>query len=289
MDALKAVVYGIVQGLTEFLPVSSSAHLRLTPVLFGWPDAGAAFSAVIQLGTTLAVILYFRKDLAAALSGWGRSLAGGPKDTPEARMGWAVFWGTVPIVLVGFALRHSIETTFRTLYAQAFALIAMSVVILIAERVPQKRSIETVSTRDGLVVGLWQCLALLPGMSRSGSTISGGRFLGFDRLAAARFSFLLGIPSITLAGLFELFQARKDFSGALMGPTLIATVVSFVVGYGSIAWLMGFVQKRGIVPFVWYRIALAAVILGFLFSGRLSPTAGLPVEKPTPIATVGSQ
>ena len=282
MDPLKAIVYGIVQGLTEFLPVSSSAHLRLTPVLFGWPDAGAAFSAVIQLGTTLAVILYFRKDLAAALSGWGRSLVGGPKDTPEARMGWAVFWGTVPIVIVGFALRHSIETVFRTLYAQAFALIAMSVVMVLAERRPQKRSAETVSTRDGIVVGLWQCLALLPGMSRSGSTISGGRILGFDRLAAARFSFLLGIPSITLAGLFELYQARKDFSGALMGPTILATVVSFVVGYASIAWLMGFVQKRGIAPFVWYRFALAAVILGFLLSGNLSPTAGLQPEKDVP-------
>ena len=274
MDPLKAVVYGIVQGLTEFLPVSSSAHLRIVPALFGWPDAGAAFTAVIQFGTTLAVILYFAGDLGRALSGWGRSLVGGPKDTDEARMGWAVFWGTVPIVIVGFALQHTIEHGFRSLYAIAAAMLAMSGVIAMMDRLPGNRTIKGVTVRDGVIVGLWQCLALIPGASRSGSTISGGRGLGFDRVAAARFSFLLGIPSIALAGLYELFKSRHEFGGALLVPTLIATAVSFVVGYASIWWLMRFVQRKGIAPFVWYRVALALLILGLLSTGRLAPNAG---------------
>jgi undecaprenyl-diphosphatase len=275
LDPLKAIVYGIVQGLTEFLPVSSSAHLRLTPVLFGWPDAGAAFTAVIQLGTTLAVLLYFAKDLGRTIKGWARSLFGGPKDTEEARMGWAVFWGTVPIVTVGFALRDAIETTFRSLYVVSGAMLLMSGVMLAMDRLPERRTPDSLTVKDGLWVGLWQCLALLPGMSRSGSTISGARFLGFDRTTAARFSFLLGVPSIVLAALYEGWNERRSLDGSMMVPVALATVVSFVVGYASIWWLMRFVQKRGLLPFVGYRVGLAVLILGLLLSGHLAPDAGL--------------
>ena len=276
MDPLKAIVYGIVQGLTEFLPVSSSAHLRLTPVLFGWPDPGAAFTAVIQLGTTLAVLLYFAADLRRVLSGWGRSLVGGRKDTDEARMGWAVLVGTIPIVLVGFALHSRIETSFRSLYVVAGGLILMSGVMAIMDRLPASRKIGDVTVRDGMIVGLWQCLALLPGMSRSGSTISGARGLGLDRAAAARFSFLLGVPSIVLAGVYEAFKERANLDGAMFAPLAIATGVSFVVGYASIWWLMRFVQKKGLTPFVLYRVVVGVVLLGLLLSGHLSPHAGLP-------------
>lgn len=276
MGPLEAIVYGIVQGLTEFLPVSSSAHLRLTPVLFGWQDPGAAFTAVIQLGTTLAVLIYFSKDLSRAISAWARSISGGPKDDPDARLGWAVFFGTIPIVVLGFLLRDVIETTFRSLYVVAGAMLVMSAVMFVLDRLPERRAIDTVSTKDGVVVGLWQCLALMPGMSRSGSTISGARALGFDRVAAARFSFLLGIPSITLAGLYEAVKERKNLDGAMLTPLAIATVVSFVVGYASIYWLMRFIQKRGIAPFVIYRVAIALLLIGLLATGRLAPDAGLP-------------
>lgn len=276
MDLLRAVVYGIVQGVTEFLPISSSAHLRLTPVLFGWEDPGAAFTAVIQLGTVLALILYFAKDLGQAIVGWSKSLTGGPKDTPEARMGWAVFFGTLPIVVVGLALHDKIETTFRSLYIVAAGFIVMGLVMLYFDRNPGVRKVDDVQPKDGVFVGLWQCLALLPGMSRSGSTISGALALGFDRAAAARFSFLMSVPSITLAGLYEALKERKNLGGPLLMPTFVATIVSFFVGYAAIFWLMRFIQKRGISPFVLYRLVLGVVLLALMLTGHLDPNAGLP-------------
>ncbi len=274
MDLLRAVVYGVVQGLTEFLPVSSNAHLRLTPLLFGWEDPGAAFTAVIQLGTTLAVLIYFRQELRATISGWIASLRGGPKDTPEARLGWAVTIGTVPIVILGVLLKHRIETSFRSLFVIAASFIVMGLVMLVLDRRPGTRPESDVNPKDGILVGLWQCLALLPGMSRSGSTISGALALGFDRVAAARFSFLLGIPSIALAGFKELWDERKAIGGPLLVPTLVSTVVAFVVGYASIAWLLKIIQKRGVTPFVWYRLALGALLLFLLGTHRLDPSAG---------------
>ena len=281
MDPLRAVVYGIVQGLTEFLPVSSNAHLRLTPLLFGWNEPAetfTAFTAVIQLGTTLAVLIYFAKDLRRVFNGWLRE-----KDSPEAKLGWGVLYGTLPIVVLGFALKHLIETTFRSLWVIAGALIFMSVVMYATDRGRGERKERDITVKDGIVVGLWQCLALLPGMSRSGSTISGARALGFDRVAATRFSFLLGIPSITLAGLYEAFKERHAIGGALLGPTLLATAVSFVVGYASIAWLMKIVARRGITPFVGYRLALAALLLVLLGTGRLHAFDG---DEPLPKATL---
>ena len=270
-------MYGVVQGLTEFLPVSSNAHLRLTPLLFGWNEPAetfTAFTAVIQLGTTLAVLIYFRDDLRRVLSGWFASLRGGPKDTPEAKMGWAIAIGTVPIVILGFLLKSHIETTFRSLWVVAAAFILMGAVMLWFDRRPGTRTLDDVDTMDGGLVGLFQCLALLPGMSRSGSTISGALALGFDRVAAARFSFLLGIPSITLAGLYEAYKERHAIGGALLVPVAIATFVSFIVGYASIAWLLKIVARRGITPFVWYRFALGALLLALLGTGYLKPFDG---------------
>lgn len=277
MDLVRAIVYGIVQGLTEFLPISSNAHLRLTPLLFGWNEPAetfTAFTAVIQLGTTLAVLIYFRSELKAALTGWFANVKDRTKNTPESRMGWAVFYGTIPIVILGLLLKHHIETTFRSLYVIAVAFILMGVLMLVFDRRPGGREERDVQPRDGVLVGLWQCLALLPGMSRSGSTITGALALGFDRVAAARFSFLLGIPSITLAGLFEAYKEHRSIGGPLLAPTLVATVVSFFVGYASIAWLMKIVQRRGITPFVWYRLALGVLLLVLLGTHRLHPYDG---------------
>ncbi|MER3495464.1 MAG: undecaprenyl-diphosphatase, partial [Armatimonadota bacterium] len=188
-------------------------------------------------------------------------------------IGWAVFYGTLPIVILGFLLKHRIETSFRSLWVIAFSFIIMGVIMFFAERHGKRsRKIDSVTPRDGLVVGLWQALAIFPGMSRSGSAISGGLFVNLDHASAARFSFLLGIPAITAAGLFEAFKERKEIlSGGALIPTLIATAVSFIVGYASIAWLIGILQKRGVAPFVLYRVALGVILLVLLGSGRLNP------------------
>lgn len=283
ISVLNAILYGIVQGLTEYLPISSNAHLRLSQILLDPAVDNAdftAFTAVIQLGTILAVLIYFRTDLAKAIGAWAKSLTGGDKNDPDARVGWAVFWGTIPIVILGLLLKHQIEHTFRSLTIIGFSMIFMGILMAVAERVGKRtRPYTEVTVTDGVKVGLFQCLALIPGMSRSGSTITGGLFGGFDRVAAARFSFLLGIPSITLAGLKEFWEFRKQIiGGPLMTPTIIATVVSFIVGYAAIAFLMNFLQKRGVGPFVIYRLVLGAVILGAVFTGKVDPNAG---EEPT--------
>ena len=281
MNLFQALVYGVVQGLTEFLPISSNAHLRIVPELFGWTDPGAAFTAVIQLGTIAAVILYFRRDLGAALGGWARSLSTRDFSTHEARMGWAVFVGTLPIVVLGLLFKHQIEGPLRSLWVIAGALIVMGLVMLLAERTGNKsRTERAVTIKDGAVVGLWQALALIPGMSRSGSTISGALFANFDRPTAARFSFLLSVPSITAAGLYEAFKERKGLGGDLLTPTAVATIVSFVVGYLAISWLIPFIARRGIGPFVAYRIALGVLLILMLSTGRLVPNRS-PETKPT--------
>ena len=285
ISILHAVIYGIVQGLTEFLPISSNAHLRLTQVFLD-PNVDngdfTAFTAVIQLGTIVALLIYFRTELGQAISGWAKSLTGKDKNTPAARTGWAVFWGTIPIIVLGIALKHQIEHNFRSLYFIGFSLIFMGVLMFIADRKgAEGRNDSTVTPVDGVKVGLWQCFALIPGMSRSGSTITGGLFCGFNRVTAARFSFLLGVPGVTLAGLKELLEYRKTIiGGELMTPTLIATVVSFVVGYAAISGLMKFLQTKGITPFVLYRVIVGLAIIGLVSGKVVEPNAGEAPEKP---------
>ncbi len=271
MDLIHAIVYGIVQGLTEFLPISSSAHIRIIPEVFGWRDPGAAFTANIQLGTLLAVLIYFRQDLANTWRGWTASFTKPEaKNTPESRLGWAIVVGTIPIIILGFAFRDAIETNLRSLYVVATMLIVMALVLALAEWMGKKtKTLEDTTVQTGLIVGLWQAVALIPGASRSGSTISGAMFLGFERATAARLSFLLSVPSIFLAAAYTFYKHRSEFSGPLLAPLLVANVFSFIVGYACIAFLIKFLQTKTNLVFIIYRLVLGSLIFGLLMSGVL--------------------
>lgn len=271
-DLLKAVVLGVIQGLTEFLPISSSAHLRIFPELFGWGDPGAAFTAVIQIGTELAVLIYFRKDIWRIGNAWARSLVRPEyRGTLDARMGWYIIVGSLPIVVLGVLLKDVIERDFRNLWIIGCTLIVMGVVLGIADRVGRTdRVIGKLTMKDAVLMGAAQALALIPGVSRSGATISMGRFLGFDRAAATRFAFLLAIPAVVGAGLFELKEIPHGHNDFGWGPTIVATLVSFAVGYAAIAWLLRYVSTNSYTPFVIYRIALGTATLILLSAGVLS-------------------
>jgi undecaprenyl-diphosphatase len=271
MDALQAIVLGIVQGLTEFLPISSTGHLRIVPAFLGWEDPGTAFTAVCQLGTMAAVLIYFRADLIRIARAWLRSLRDpSVRDDLDARMGWYLIIGTIPIALIGFAFKDTIKSGGRDLYVIGIALVVFSFVMLAAERAArQDRRVATITRRDAIVVGVAQALALVPGVSRSGATISAGLFLGFDRAAAARFSFLLSIPAVVLSGLFELKDVG-DGGGAGAGATLIATVLAFIVGYASIAFLLRFLVNNTIGVFVGYRIVVGALVLVLAGTGAIA-------------------
>ena len=271
-DLLKAVVLGVIQGLTEFLPISSSAHLRIFPELFGWGDPGAAFTAVIQIGTELAVLIYFRKDIWRIGSAWVRSLFRPEhRGTLDSRMGWYIIVGSLPIVVLGVLLKDVIERDFRNLWIIGTTLIVMGVVLGVADRVGRTdRPIGKITLKDAVLMGAAQALALIPGVSRSGATISMGRFLGFDREAATRFAFLLAIPAVVGAGVFELKEIPNGHNDFGWGPTITATVVSFVVGYAAIAWLLRYVSTRSYTPFVVYRILLGAGTLILLGAGVLT-------------------
>ncbi len=272
IDLLKAVVLGVIQGLTEFLPISSSAHLRIFPELFGWGDPGAAFTAVIQIGTELAVLIYFRKDIWRIGSAWVRSLVQPEyRGTLDARMGWYIIVGSLPIVVLGVLLKDVIESDFRNLWIIGTTLIVLGIVLGIADRIGRTdRSMARLSLKDAVLMGLAQALALIPGVSRSGATISMGRFLGLDREAATRFAFLLAIPAVVGAGIFELKDIPNGHNDFGWGPTVTATVVSFVVGYAAIAWLLRYVSTRSYTPFVIYRILLGVGTLILLGAGVLS-------------------
>jgi undecaprenyl-diphosphatase len=272
LDFLKAVVLGLIQGLTEFLPISSSAHLRIFPEWFGWGDPGAAFTAVIQIGTEVAVLLYFRKDIWRIGSTWMRSLFQPEyRGHIDARMGWYVIVGSLPIVVLGVLLKDTIERDFRNLWIIATTLIVMGVVLGIADKTGrQDRDLKQVGLRHGVLMGLAQALALVPGVSRSGATISMGLFLGLNREAATRFAFLLAIPAVVGAGLFELKEIPHGHNDFGWGPTIVATIVSFVVGYAAIAWLLRYVATKSYTPFVIYRIGLGLLTLGLLWAGVLS-------------------
>lgn len=284
MGIIEAIILGIVQGLTEFLPISSTAHIRLVPTLFGWEDPGAAFTAVIQLGTLVAVLVYFRKDLVDAIGGWARSLIDPTRrNTQEARMGWAVFIGTIPVVVAGLLFKHKIENDLRSLNVIAGSLVAMGLLLLAAEKVGKRtRGVGQVTVIDGLVVGLFQALAVIPGVSRSGSTITGALFSGFDRAAAARFSFLLSVPSVFAAAVFSLKEHASAFQGPLLVPAIVANIAALISGYAAIAFLISYLQKHGTIVFIVYRVTLGLLLFGLLFSGVLKPNQGLTTESKAP-------
>jgi undecaprenyl-diphosphatase len=273
VSVFEAIVLGITQGLTEFLPISSTAHLRIVPAFAGWEDPGAAFTAVVQLGTMVAVLLYFREDLMRIGIAWLRSLRDrAVRRTLDARLGWYIVLGTVPIAIFGFAFRHQIENGARDLYLIGTMLILLGLVLLWAEEVGTKRrSIEQINQRDGLVIGIAQALALIPGVSRSGATISAGLFRGFDRPSAARYSFLLSVPAVVLSGLFELLKIidGSEHQKAGAGPLIIATLTAFVVGYASIAWLLRYLTHHSTMLFVVYRVSLGILVLALTASGAI--------------------
>ncbi len=272
LDLIKAVVLGLIQGLTEFLPVSSSAHLRIFPELFGWGDPGAAFTAVIQIGTELAVLIYFRKDIWRIASAWVQSLYRAElRGSIDARMGWYVIIGSLPIVVLGILLKDIIEKDFRNLWIIGTTLIVLGLILGVADRLgPQKRSMDDLTLRDAILYGAAQALALIPGVSRSGATISMGRALGYDREAATRFAFLLAIPAVVGAGLFELKEIPHGHNSYGWGPTVLATIVSFVVGYAAIAWLLRYVTTKSYTPFVLYRVLLGGAVFVLLGVGVLN-------------------
>lgn len=273
MDWLQAIVLGIVQGLTEFLPISSSAHVSIVGQLFfDGRDPGAAFTAVTQLGTETAVLVYFRKDIWRILTQWVGSLRGTvERNDPDARMGWLVIIGSVPIVVLGLLFQDAIDTTLRNLWITVAMLAGVAIVLAIADRFGERnaKSLRQLSWRDGLLFGLFQAAALIPGVSRSGATISGGLFMGYDRPAATRYSFLLAIPAVFGSGLYKLKDIGSD-SAASWGPTIVATVLAFFIGYAVIAWLIRYISTHNFRIFVIYRLAIAAVVAVLLLTGVLA-------------------
>ncbi|KRV49810.1 UDP pyrophosphate phosphatase [Wenjunlia vitaminophila] len=287
MDWFQAFILGLVQGLTEFLPISSSAHLRITAALAGWDDPGAAFTAISQIGTESAVLIYFRHDIARVVSAWCRSLRSREARTdPDARMGWLVIVGSIPIGVLGVTLKDQIEGPFRDLRLIATTLIVLGLILGIADwrasrdeaggrhRVPvQRKELNDLNVRDGLLYGCAQALALFPGVSRSGATISGGLFLGYTRESAARYSFLLAVPAVLASGLYETTHIA-DEPHVPWAEIVFATVVAFVVGYTVIAWLMKFITTHSFMPFVVYRLLLGVLLFALVGAGVLDPEAG---------------
>lgn len=270
MSTLEALILGLVQGLTEFLPISSSGHLRVVPAMLGWDDPGAAFTAVIQLGTMAAVLLYFRRDLWNIATAWLRELRlpFGRKST-DAKLGWFIVLGTIPISIFGLAFSDQIESGARSLYLTGTMLILFSLVMLAAERFGgREREIREMNGRDGILIGFAQALALVPGVSRSGATIAAGLLRNFDRAAAARYSFLLSVPAVVLSGVYQLKDIGGE-GGAAVGPTIVATIISFISGYLAIAWLLRYLAKHSLNVFVAYRIPLGVLVLILAGSGAI--------------------
>lgn len=289
MDILKAIVLGVVQGVTEFLPISSTAHLKIVPALLHWQEPSAASSAVIQLGTVASVLIYFAKDLGKITVGFVKSLLPrkpgatttpsnepdiDPRKTLEARLGWGIILGTIPIIIGALLLKKFIENEFRSLYVIAATQIVMALALYAADKLaPKKREIDSITVKDCLLVGLAQCLALVPGASRSGSTMTGAFLTGLNREAATRFSFLLSIPATALAGLYELKDVIKGVPvkpGEMQLDTIelaIATIVAMLVGYASIAWLIKLLRTQDTLVFVIYRILLGIALFMLIARG----------------------
>jgi undecaprenyl-diphosphatase len=274
VNLLQSIVLGIVQGLTEFLPVSSSAHLRIVPAILGWEDPGAAFTAVCQLGTEAAVLIFFRHELWSILTKWLRALRDPSlRGHPDVRLGWFLIIATIPIGILGFAFRDQIETGARDLWLIGTVLIVFALVLGYSDRTGRhSREIDEISRRDGVFIGLAQSLSLVPGVSRSGATMSAGLLLGLERPAAARFSFLLAVPAVVASGLFELKDvvSGDKHVNAPVGYVAVATVVAFVVGYAAIAWFLRYLAHHSLQVFVIYRVLLGSAVLVLVAAGAIS-------------------
>jgi undecaprenyl-diphosphatase len=270
---LEVIVLGLVQGLTEFLPISSSAHLRIVSEVFFGRDAGAAFTAVTQLGTEAAVVIYFARDIGHLLVTWVRGFANaGVRRTPDYRLAWLVIIGTIPIGVLGLIFEEQIQTAARNLWLIATTLVVFGLLLGLAELLGRQRlEVHQMKVPDGLLLGLAQAMALIPGVSRSGGTVTAGLFLGFTRTAAVRYSFLLAIPAVVASGIFQLPDV---FAGdGPSGPQMVvATLIAFAVGYASIAWLLRYVERHSVYLFVWYRVVLGGVLFVALSTGWLAAT-----------------
>ena len=282
MNIVQAIILGIIQGLTEFLPISSTAHLRIIPALVGWNDPGAAFTAVIQFGTLIAVLIFFYKDIVSITSGVIKGIVTRKLfHNRDAQLGWIIAAGTIPIVFFGLLLKNEIETSFRSLYVISISLIVLALILVIAELLTKKRiaqnvqlkSLDAIGWKEAILIGFAQAVALIPGSSRSGTTITGGLFVGLNRETAARFSFLLSLPSVFAAGVLELVKEREMLLSSEIGMAnlIIATVVSGIVGYASIAFLLNYLKKHTTYLFIIYRIVLGLGLLYLLSIGILSP------------------
>jgi undecaprenyl-diphosphatase len=280
MSIVEAIILAVVQGLTEFLPISSTAHLRIVPALFGWNDPGAAFSAVIQIGTLAAVLAYFWRDVVRIAAAMLADLRRGKlATTHDALLGWMIAVGTIPIIACGLAFKDAIETTLRSLYVVCGALVVVALLLAIAELAVRRRAAAGIVGRDvseltwfdAIVVGIAQAAALVPGTSRSGATILGGLSTGLSREAAARFSFLLSIPSIFAAGVYQLISARSELlaSQSQVVNLITAVVVSAIVGYAAIHWLLGYLRTHSTFVFIVYRLLLAGFVLALVMSGKI--------------------
>jgi undecaprenyl-diphosphatase len=274
MSWLQVVVLSLVQGLTEFLPVSSSAHLAIVSRVFFDGDAGASFTAVSQLGTEAAVVVYFARDIARIVKAWFSGLfVRAHRDNVDYRLGWYVIIGTIPIGVLGFVFKDVIRSQARNLWVIATAMLVFSAVIAVAEYYGrQNRHVGQLTWRDGLIVGIAQCLALVPGVSRSGATISAGLFLGLDRSLAARFGFLLAIPAVLASGLFSLpdaFHPVSEGMSATGAQLAVSVVIAFGVGLAAVAWLLRFLTHHAMYWFVGYRVVLALAVMALLVTGKV--------------------
>ncbi len=277
MDILHAILLGIVEGVTEFLPVSSTGHLTIVEKLLGYEIDSpgiTAFTAVVQIGAILAAVLYFWKDIVRIVTAWCKGIVSArDRDSADYRMGWYIIIGSLPVAVVGLLFKDEIETVLRSMWFVVGGLIVWSIVMLVADRKgTQQRADRDVTWKDALIIGSVQCLSLIPGVSRSGATIATGLFRGIDRVTATRLSFFLGIPALVAAGSMQAVTQASTISHTVgWGPTIVGVITSFVVGYLSIAWLLKFISHHNFTPFVIYRLALAAIIIGLLTSGIILP------------------
>ncbi|MAT39487.1 MAG: undecaprenyl-diphosphatase UppP [Ectothiorhodospiraceae bacterium] len=273
MGIIEAVVLGIVQGLTEFLPISSTAHLRIVPALFGWDDPGAPFSAITQIGTMAAVLFYFRTDLMKLTKAFvSSSVKLKPFESEDSRLAWYIVFGTIPIAIIGLLLKDSIETSFRSLHIIAGSLIALALILALAEYVGKRtRNLRSMGFIETQIIGLAQAVALIPGSSRSGTTITAGLFLNLTREEAARYSFLLSVPAVLLSGVYQLYALRSELIGEVGTALIVATVVSGVVGFLSIDFMLKFLRKHSTMLFIVYRIGIGITIYILLALNILQP------------------